>query len=230
MKAVALRNLGRFGNQLFRYAYARALAEQNGYELRTDEWVGEKIFTLDGHEAERPDGTEELEIEGYCQNQESLIYSRADCRRWFELKPEVAWMLDLGMPPMKEYSIIHLRRGDYAGAGYPLVGFKAAQAAMFSAIGNVPYFVVTDEKEPGEKNGEFEMIQDFYFMTLAKNLFRANSSFSYWAGVLSHGRVFSPVITGLAGGVEHDNVPFVEGNHSRLAELPGITDLFLRES
>jgi hypothetical protein len=63
-------------------------------------------------------------------------------------------------------------------------------------------------------------------------LFRGNSSMSWWAHAASPvaQRVFSPVITGLAGGVEHDNVPYIEGNSARLAELPGITDLHLRET
>jgi hypothetical protein len=31
VKTITLRNLGRFGNQMFRYAFTRALAEQNGW-------------------------------------------------------------------------------------------------------------------------------------------------------------------------------------------------------
>ena len=103
MKTIALRNLGRFGNQLFRYAYARALAEQNGYMLKTERWVGEKIFTLGGPNNlipwPEPDGTEDIVIDGYHQCQDSLIYSQADCRRWFEIKPEIERMLEWGHEP-----------------------------------------------------------------------------------------------------------------------------------
>lgn len=230
MKTVALYNLGRFGNRCFRFCYTKSLCEQNNYELRTEPWEGESIFTLDGHIPKRPDGTEDIVIDGYHQSQESLIYSRADCRRWFEIKPEVETRLEFSAPPVDDLAVAHLRRGDYKNSSYPLVSANSVYSARRIFGLRSPIMFVTDDKPPGEDNDEEAMVRDFYYMVRANILFRANSSFSYWAGVLSHGRVFSPIITGLAGGVEHDNVPYIEGNHPRLCELDFVTDLHLRET
>lgn len=238
MKTVALRNLGRLGNLLFRYAYARALCERNGYELRTEPWIGEQIFTLDGHRAARPTGHEDIVIDEYRQAQKDLIYTRRDCRRWFKLKPEI----EAGL---HQYYVwwphAHFRRGDYAGAGYPIVSRQSVDAAVAehqfpgelrkNMIPGREYIAVSDEtptKSPAF-TGALEFLPDFYRLMKAPVLYRANSSFSWWAATLGHGRVFSPVITGLTGGVEHDNAPYVEGNWPRLATYEFTTDLHLPE-
>lgn len=241
MKTIALFNLGRSGNRAFRYAHARALAEQTGAELRTDPWEGESIFTLDGATHARPDGAEDIVIDGYCQNQEALIYSRADCRRWFNTKPEVERRL-YHNHGAAHWPCAHFRRGDYASAGYPLISRKAVDAAVAehqfpgelrkNMIPGREYIAVSDEHPTIDHDftGELSFLPDFYRMMRAPVLYRSNSSFSWWAATLSHGRVFSPVITGLAGGVEHDEVPYVEGNWPRLAELDFVTDLHLKET
>lgn len=127
---------------------------------------------------------------------------------------------------------MHYRRGDYASAGYPLVGRASVTAAMRKFGITESARVVSDEDVRTDQAfpGELSFVPDFITLMRAPVLFRANSSFSYWAAVLGHGRVFSPVITGLAGGVEHDNVPFIEGNSARLAGLPFVTELHLRET
>ncbi len=220
---------------MFRAAHALALCEQNGYELRMEATPLESIFTLDGYEPKRPDGTEDIVIDGYCQNQESLIYSRADCRRWFKLKPEIEQQLEphwIKGGPLCDTPHVHYRRGDFASCGYPIIGARAVTKEMQRLIGSAWGMGVSDDSPLNDPRfiGDMAMLPDFYRLMRAPILFRANSSFSYWAGVLSKGRVFSPIITGLAGGVEHDNVPFVEGNWPRLAELEFVTDLFLPES
>lgn len=234
MSTVVLKAIGRFGNLCFQHAYARAFCEQNGHELRTDPWIGEQIFTLDGHTPKRPDGTEQIALSGYFQNQDALIYTRADCRRWFAFRQEIFDKLNA----VKVYNLpyAHFRRGDYASpsSGYPMVSKDAVTTAMGQHGIYDPCIPVSDEapsKEPDYLgfDGELSMLPDFWRLVRAPIMFRANSSYSYWAGVLSHGRVFSPIITGLAGGVEHDDVPFVEGNWPRLAELEFVTDLHLKE-
>lgn len=230
MKTVHAKLIGRLGNRMFIWAHAKAFCEQNGYELHTEEWVGEHIFTLDNWIPRPVTGTEDIVIDGYCQNQESLIYSRADCRRWFELKRGVKAELEAFQFPQSTY--VHLRRGDYkSSSGYPLVSLSSAVRAMNEFGLGCEYRTASDDSplELSTFTGELSFLPDFYRLMKAPILFRSNSSFSFWAGVLSHGRIFSPIITGLAGGVEHDNVPFVEGNHPRLCELDFVTDLHLRE-
>lgn len=240
MTAFATGFIGRFGNQLFQYAYARAFAEQNGHELRTTPWIGESIFTLGGVTHGRPDGTEPVIAGGYHQDQASLIYSRADCRRWFKIKPDLENTLRWtdGAP---RWPHAHFRRGDYREAGYPVIGRGSVDQAvaehMFpgdlrkNMVPGREYIAVSDEfpQENPELPPELSFLPDFYRLMRAPVLFRGNSSFSWWAATLGHGKVFAPIITGFAGGVEHDNIPYVEGNWPRLAELPDITDLHLRE-
>lgn len=223
----------RLGNNLHIYAHARALAEQNLVELRTPPWVGESIFTLDDYPIKRPDGSEEV-LRGYFQSQKDLIYTRADCRRWFALRPEVARILGAD-PEMQPNGITaHFRRGDYAGAGYPLVSRLSVIAAVAKYFpGDHEIEDVSDEhpvKHPAFR-GDLEMLPDFYRLMRAPILFRANSTFSWWAATLGNGRVFAPVITGLKGGEEHYTVPYVEGNWPKCADgLDFVTDLHLKES
>ena len=64
----------------------------------------------------------------------------------------------------------------------------------------------------------FDWLDDFLKLYFARTIFRANSSFSWWAATLSPtARVFSPVINKAhiygVDGMEEINVEFVEGNH-----------------
>ena len=233
MSALSCSFYARLGNNLHIYAHARALAEQTGRELRTPPWVGESIFTLDDYPIQRPDGSEEV-LRGYFQSQKDLIYTRADCRRWFTLRPEVARILDAD-PEMQPKGITaHFRRGDYAGAGYPLVSRLSviAAVAQYFPEGEAEIEDVSDEhpvRHPAFR-GDLEMLPDFYRLMRAPILFRANSTFSWWAATLGTGRVFAPIITGLKGGEEHYTVPYIEGNWPKCADgLDFVTDLHLKE-
>ena len=64
----------------------------------------------------------------------------------------------------------------------------------------------------------FDWLTDFLKLYFARTIFRANSSFSWWAAMLSPtARVFSPVIDKAhiygVDGLEEISVDFVEGNH-----------------
>lgn len=64
----------------------------------------------------------------------------------------------------------------------------------------------------------FDWLDDFLKLYFARTIFRANSSFSWWAGTLSPtAKVFSPVINKRhiygVDGMEEVTVDFVEGNH-----------------
>ncbi len=226
MNPIGAHLIGRLGNQMFQYAFSRALAERDGRELHTNPWSGQKIFQLNDPPL---DGSEDMLPEHYRQDQDSLIYTRADARRWFAWRPEVAEKLE--STPSVEL-MAHVRRGDYLVLGYPVVSDKAAMKAAHG-FGFHPFFFEIASEETACPSpyftGYLSWVPDFYRLMGADILFRANSSFSWWAATLGNGRVFSPIIEGLQGGVEHDVVPFVEGNWPRLAELPGITDLHLPE-
>lgn len=213
---------------MFQYAYARKLAEQQGRELHTNAWAGQKIFQLDDPPL---DGSEEMLPEHYRQDQDSLIYTRADARRWFAWRPEVAEkMRD---DTAKRFEVMaHYRCGDYLRLGYPVVGHPAIiNAVVAHGFGECTLGFSHEEGAHCYNDfiGELSFVPDFWRLCHAEILFRSNSSFSWWAATLGNGRVFSPIIELLRGGVEHDAVPFTEGNWPRLAELPGITDLHLPE-
>jgi len=64
----------------------------------------------------------------------------------------------------------------------------------------------------------FDWLHDFLKLYFARTIFRANSSFSWWAGTLSPtAKVFSPVVDKRhiygVDGMEEIDVDFVEGNH-----------------
>jgi len=64
----------------------------------------------------------------------------------------------------------------------------------------------------------FDWLTDFLQLYFARTIFRANSSFSWWAGLLSPtARVFSPVLDKRhiygVDGMEEIDVDFLEGNH-----------------
>ena len=64
----------------------------------------------------------------------------------------------------------------------------------------------------------FDWLDDFLKLYFARTIFRANSSFSWWAATLSPtAKVFSPVVDRChiygVDGMEKITVDFVEGNH-----------------
>ena len=105
--------MGRFGNQMFQYAHARAVCEANGDTLVTEPWVGEKIFQIDGVRG----GFDGQLAENYRQNQESINYTRSMVRKWFTLRPEITEKLG----HLKGGVLCHQRLGDYAGLGFTVV-------------------------------------------------------------------------------------------------------------
>lgn len=225
MKTVRANLVGRFGNNLFIWSHAKSFCEQNGYELRTQPWVGESIFQIDP--APRPDGTEDIVIDGYRQTQADLIYTHADCKRWFALRPEVADLLTPCPTPIA----CHLRRGDYIQSGYPVIGKRAYLRAL-APVGEHAVTFVSDEfpSVRGVLPPEMAFMQDFFTLMTAPILYRGNSTFSFWASVLGNGMTYSPLIVGFPGGVEHDSVQFAPGNWPMCAHLPGVvTDLHLKE-
>lgn len=179
---------GGLGNCMFQYAHARKLAELEGAELRTTEWVGPRVFRdVPSSPIVSGEGTD-LPLD-YRQTQADLIYTRRDCRRWFEFQ---AWVDDfLHNEAGSYYRAAHLRRGDYAAAGFVLVSFRSYQRLLGPG-----FKLVTDENVPVNacfRDG-LSCIPDFYALTRVAVIARANSTFSWWAATLSTARIYSPVI------------------------------------
>lgn len=219
--------IGRFGNQAFQFCYAKRFCELNGHTLATPPWVGEKIFDIpEAVRTENPD----MVLGEYRQAQKDLIYSRKWCKETLRLKPEVEEKFK--NCPLHHDVAAHRRVGDYAGCGYPVVSEGSYYKLAFS-LGYHPHdidWVTEEEPYPHpEFTKELAFLPDFYRLMQATVLLRGNSSFSFWAAVLSSSDdIYAPVIEGLEGGREHD-CTFVRGNWPRLANLDFTTDLHLSE-
>lgn len=237
-RVVNLRMIGRAGNNLFQYAFARAYCEKYDCELRVEPWFGERIFQLNDRYIEKsfPDYHSELdyvpgkancELRGYFQCQKAMIYTRSNIRKWFAWRPEIIEKLG----HFNDTALAHLRRGDYFGYGYPVVsGLSYVNCCRHFGIPLEDVRHISEEN-PTEVPGfeQLPFVPDFWRMAHSPILLRANSSFSWWAATLAENqRTFSPVVDGCEGGREHD-VHFVEGNYPRLCNLEFVTDLHLEE-
>lgn len=241
---IACQFLGRFGNCCFQYAAARSYAERNDLTLQTDSWIGQRVFGLNDPPINNPDSLKRVDentiqegmtnilYRSYSQQQKCLTYTRKDCLRWFKFTP---WVED-ALHHLEIYTAAcHVRRGDFEGYKYPMPSkqsYKRLIWTLWPHLGTSDVVMVSDESPTGVKGfggTEFEDIPDFYQMCKAPILLRANSTFSWWAGTLNHGAVYSPIMDGLEGGKEHD-VEFVRGNWPKFrSDLPFLTDLHLKE-
>lgn len=241
MPVIALRTIGRFGNQLVSYLFARAYAEAHGCELQTENWIGQRVFVLDDPPISRelPRRCEntlingEVDVEYHCsysQQQKCMIWTRAQARQWLRIRPHLLAQIEPFLPS-GDRVLAHRRVGDYLPLGYvvPTVDSYVRACREFGYDPAQLRFIT--EENPTVAPGlpdNLSFLPDFVRLMRAPVLFRANSTFSFIAGVLNNGEVYCPVIDGLVGGREHD-VQFVRGNHKKFANLDYVTDLHLPE-
>ena len=129
---------GRFGNQVFQYAFLRIYAHRHGLEVRVPEWIGQQLF---GHH-DLPVGNLRLpmlhdqaqsttldrlttpvlnvDVCGYFQYHTSWHRpDKAMFRKLFRPVPEIREPLEAGVMKLREGGRtligIHVRRGDFAG-------------------------------------------------------------------------------------------------------------------
>lgn len=239
---VGIKFIGGFGNQLFQYAFARAYAETHGATLLTPGWIGQKIFVLSNKPLdsnlpcagfdEIPDGRTNIILSGYFQFQEAINFmSRAKLRAWFQLQS--GWKRRF----TTHLSIVaHVRRGDYINLSN--IFCLVSEASYVTACKNYGLNVdninwVQEGKRTISQDlltSGLSFIEDFMLLMNAQVLLRANSSFSWWAAVLSNARVFSPIVEDRTG---TQDVNFVEGNWPRMVDSRNcgsrITDLHLKD-
>lgn len=237
------------------WLFCYGFAQRHGIEFRCPEWIGERIFDLPKYE--RPDGRRleryneiqlmdeshwsdrnlapgcDVEFRGYAQTQFCAAhYTKRQAQSWLKLRPEIEAACYRNVPSFGGHGdmpvICHLRRGDYAGYGYPIVrddSYRTACAEFGLDWGYAK--ALLSEEAPTPHAGlpdDLSFMPDFYRMMTAKTLLRANSSFSWLAALLGNGLVLSPVIDGLEGGKYHD-CRFVAGNHPKFANLSFVEDL-----
>lgn len=254
MSVITVRNLatiGRLGNMLHLYAFARGYARAHNCELQVPQWIGREVFPECANDSfitrtdlrsvendaitkrplDRYFGITDIDLNVFAQHQIYLqFYSRADVWKWFKIDP---MLVELCGPSLGRYSALHLRRGDYLSKEF-IGHYATVQDASYERA--IRQFHVPD---PVLRIGEglnavapflppeMSWLKDFVTLRDAAVLLRANSSFSWWAAVLSAGKVYSPVVGDKTG---WQDVEFVEGNHPCTAgKFRNQSDLFVKE-
>jgi hypothetical protein len=219
---------GRFGNQLFQYAFARAYAEKYDAILEIPKWIGEKIFKNVVHqrpscvlprveEKKIPWGQVNIDLFGYFQKKRFVdIMSESKVRDWLQFKNE--WVEKFKQE--KEYSIVaHLRRGDYLEkySNHFCVITKESyiEACKTHNLSKNKLVWLTEETQKfnPELDADLQFLPDFFSMINADVLLRANSTFSLWAGFFNRNKVYSPLVEDKVGFCDVD---FVEGKSSKI--------------
>ena len=220
-----LGKFGRFGNQLFQYAFARAYAEKYNCTLEIPTWIGEKIFKnvshppISKHLKRTPLdevlwGEVNIDLFGYFQKRHHLnLLSETKLREWFTFQDKwLEFFINL-----KSYAVAHLRRGDYETlySNIFCIVSKESYQKAFEKFGIRDVVWKTEETQVKWRGLDDDLLflPDFFEMMQAGHLFRANSTFSFWAGFFNKNKVYSPSVGNKVG---LSNVEFLEGNHPQL--------------
>jgi hypothetical protein len=230
-----LGSFGRFGNQLFQYAFARGYAESVGATLETPWWVGQALFGVKDPLPskrlpslgidEHPNGRVDIDLYGYFQQSQFYkFYTISKLREWFKLGH---FWTDQFPKHNRHVVAAHIRRGDYLTTFahvFCTIGIEAYHKAMADA-GQDPEKVlyIREDRPAAYPMPGLEFVADFMALYNADVLFRANSTFSWWAATLGHAStVYSPVVEGLQG--PKSDVPFIKGNWPRCVSMDSVHD------
>lgn len=209
---------------MFQYAFARAYAKITNSILHTNQWVGQKIFDLKDepikHQLKKspidniPNGETDIELFGYFQNTNSLKYTnRNDLKEWFKISPQ--WHRCIDQPE----TTAHIRHGDYCNLQhiYCVIEKESYTIAFkkFNIDPNNVKWISEETAKPNDLPHDIKFLPDFISLMFSNNIFRANSSFSWWAATLSNAKIYSPVVEHRTG---RQVIDFVEGNWPRLAD------------
>lgn len=191
-------------------------------------------------------GKNNIDIDSYCQHQIFLnFYSRQQVREWLKFK---SWFENYAPPihlyfnssgpvdPPIGYTAMHIRNGDYTtDPMFQRLYATIAPESYYKALEefNIPgpvMEVFEGRRQEHEELKEYELgwVPDFLMLRDAAYLLRANSTFSWWAGALGHGTVYSPLVKDKVG---LQYVEFVCGNYPTTAGIfKNQSDLHLRET
>ncbi len=247
MSVVNRRFHDRAGNTLFQFCHAKAYATRIGAELRTDPWWGQEVFGLTeppimrelpkraDMDFEKWDGEGDIEITGWCLHQKCMIYSRKQAKEWLKFSDEI----EEAVMGVERFEVAyHLRWGDFqTSPDFIAVSHQSYEKAIREFLPDycqLPRVICAWESLRSTKleNMGLGWLPDFVALMRAIFMFRANSTFSWWAATLGENqRVFSPKLDGIAPlALQFQSVPFVEGNHSAISCFhPNCSDLHLPE-
>ena len=239
--------VGRLGNQLQQYCSMKAYALSIGAEFETAPWWGREVFVnatepdyscelpgvndgACGHEPSLQEEQTNVRVSGYFMMQRwAGLLSRVQCREWLQINPS---MIEACGPKIKPwYMAAHVRQGDSIGSEmYCQVKESSYLRACEKHHLPIEHLVWVRENEPRIIPGIPHWLPDFVTLARSDILLRANSSYSWWAAMISTGKVFSPVVEDRVGPRE---VEFVEGNWPRIADTNRtgvkVEDLYVRD-
>lgn len=217
-----LGNLGRFGNQLFQYAFAQAYALKYNAILETPKWVGQELFGINDKPISKklpktqmditPWGEVNIDLFGHFQNQQCFDLYKNNIKETFKFNQSILSQFS----GLRCEIAAHLRRGDYLK--YKDVYCTVTDMSYIRAcdIYWLDKNKITWLSEDHKRNTKLpQYIDDFLVMMYTNVLLRSNSTYSWWAGTLGNARVFSPLVDNLTG---LKSVEFVPGNHPKFMD------------
>lgn len=232
--------LGRLGNIFFQVAYALKWCEQNHYTPSIHMCDALKCFALP--EIAYPDRFKPDVVHGehMYQNQKDLIYTRSDVKKWFAWKPKILERLR-AIDTQSHPFVLNVRQGgDCQGTYLPMISDESYRKAATDRGYDINRCHWEKDTNPtrlpffdGDPNGcgrgtSAVSIPSFYRLQQAPVLFRAASTFAWWAATLGDGKVYSPVIDNIPGGTPNTTCDeFVLGNFPRMTRCPDNSDLHL---
>jgi hypothetical protein len=178
---------GRFGNQLFQYAFLRTTAQRLGVKFFCPEWLGDKIFLL-RDEAERsavPGPTERVyrqplsnggfidsalsiedgtEITGYFQSER--YFDRATVARWYTFRPEVVRAVQRRYQhiDLAQSTGIHLRFGDMRGDPLFVILPPRYYAGALPKVSHRQHVLVFSDEAPAAKKHLRSLSENFLYV------------------------------------------------------------------
>ena len=209
---------GRLGNNMFQYALGRIIAEHKGYRLYANsiEMFPRTYDKVDGNEITDNilyvNTQQNIDLPSILNHKGGIVLSTFaqryeyysnyidSIKEWFQLSPDIE---NISEKPKASDLVIHLRLEDYSSEGIvidPNLLIKQSQKIIKEQKCNNGFIVTHDIKHPqveyfkscGFKLFNKSQIDDFIFMKHARNLIIAQSTFSWWAGVLGTGNVYVP--------------------------------------
>ena len=159
-----LGNMGRFGNQMFQYAFMKAWCYKNHYTIQTPkEWIGRKIwkeaffddYIKDDHNQyqqlqydEIPTSTNyNFDFEGNFEKSDHLsFYTRSFVRNLFRLNYHLSPYFE--SDTCGDYVAVHVRRGDYFLVNDQVLDGSRDKKEGYSIISYNSYKSLLDELKP----------------------------------------------------------------------------------
>ena len=169
-------NYGRFGNQLFQYAYLRSQAKRLSTKFYCPPWRGDEVFMLSDAEEKCPPFTpkhmyhedpykhgfqesatqmrDDTDVAGFFQS--PLFFKKEDVLRWFSFNESLfaSVRAKYGNINLNKATAIHLRLGDYCNPSslmFYTIRPEYVKRALSLIKEGGPILVISDSPETAKK-------------------------------------------------------------------------------